>query len=206
MQFSRWLGGMRLSGSALTLSPHCGRFQVSGNHQSTLSPAQLRIRSLIKISFALLRLLGFEFRFSGLGVRCGSFCLVCWVVSHFCSNGHVLFCFTFYLTLRSTTCIVHNQLAGLWCWDSPYCSSLFCQQHYFFFHLCFLSKMFSASVISVVLCCCSPFRCVVLACSCVYCLIRCCFSCSILSLFSNASSRILQNGCCCFCILNFCSM
>jgi hypothetical protein len=32
------------------------------------------------------------------------------------------FCFTFYLTLRSTTFIVHNQLAGLWCWDSPYCS------------------------------------------------------------------------------------
>ena len=80
------------------------------------------------------RFLGFEFRFSGLGVRCGSFCLVCWVVSHFCSNGHVLFCFTFYLTLRSTTFIVHNQLAGLWCWDIPYCSLLFCY-HSFFFHL-----------------------------------------------------------------------
>ena len=136
------------------------------------------------------RFLGFEFRFSGLGVRCGSFCLVCWVVSHFCSNGHVLFCFTFYLTLRSTTFIVHNQLAGLWCWDIPYCSSLFC--HYsFFFHLLFLSNMFSISVLSVVLCVCSSVRCLVLACLCVCCFIWYVFSCIVFSLFSSASSNIL---------------
>jgi hypothetical protein len=45
-----------------------------------------------------------------------------------------------------------------------------------------------------------------LACSYVCCLIWYCFSCIIFSLFSNASSKILWNGCCCFCILNFCSM
>ena len=136
------------------------------------------------------RFLGFEFRFSGLGVCCGSFGLVCWAVSHFCSNGHVLFCFTFYLTLRSTTFIVHNQLAGLWCWDIPYCSSLFCY-HFFFFHLRFLSKMFSISVLSVVLCFCSSVRCLSLACSCVCCFIWYVFSCINFSLFSSASSRIL---------------
>ena len=136
------------------------------------------------------RFLGFEFRFSGLGVCCGSFGLVCWAVSHFCSNGHVLFCFTFYLTLRSTTFIVHNQLAGLWCWDIPYCSLLFCY-HSFFFHLCFLSKMFSISVLSVVLCFCASVRCLVLACACVCCFIWYVFSCVNFFLFSSASSRIL---------------
>ena len=70
--------------------------------------------------------LGFEFRFSGFGVCCGSFCLVCWEVLHVCSNGHFLSCFTFYLTLRSTIFTVHNQLSGLWFWDSPYCLSLLC--------------------------------------------------------------------------------
>ena len=137
------------------------------------------------------RFLGFEFRFSGLGVCCGSFGLVCWAVSHFCSNGHVLFCFTFYLTLRSTTFIVHNQLAGLWCWDIPYCSSLLCQYHSFFFHLRFFSKVFSMFVLSVVPCFCSLVRCVVLSCACACCLIWYSLSCLIFSLFSNASSKIL---------------
>ena len=106
------------------------------------------------------------------------------------SNGHVLFCFTFYLTLRSTTFIVHNQLAGLWCWDIPYCSSLFCH-HSFFFHLRFLSNMFSISVLSVALCVCASVRCLVLACLCVCCFMWYVFSCIVFSLFSSASSSIL---------------
>ena len=44
------------------------------------------------------RFLGFEFRFSGCDVRCGSFCLVCWEVLHFCTKSHkarFIFCFSF---------------------------------------------------------------------------------------------------------------